>query len=62
VPGTIGETERQHRELVSRERYFELIRERLAELVADGLEEAFLVRSRHDTAGAGIAGAVRRSS
>src|SRR6266542_2700576 len=29
-------------------RYFELIRERLGELVADGLEEAFLVRSVRD--------------
>lgn len=49
VPGTIGEMERQRRELVSRERYFELIRERLGELVADGLEEAFLARSVRDT-------------
>lgn len=48
VPGSLGEMERQKHAVVSRERYFELIRERLGALVRDGLEEAFLVRSVRD--------------
>jgi hypothetical protein len=48
MPGSVGEMMRQQHEVVSRERYFELVRERLGELVAVGLEEAFLVRSVRD--------------
>jgi hypothetical protein len=40
--------QRQTHEVVSREKWFELIRKRLSELVTDGLEEAFLVRSVRD--------------
>jgi hypothetical protein len=48
VPGSVAEQRRQRHEVVSRETYFELIRERLGELVANGLEEAFLARSVRD--------------
>jgi hypothetical protein len=48
VPGSVGELQRQQHELVSRARYFELIRHRVGELIASGLEEAFLVRSTRD--------------
>jgi len=48
VPGSVGEMRRQEQEVVNRARYFELIRERLGELVANGLEEAFLVWSVRD--------------
>jgi hypothetical protein len=48
APGTVGEHIRQSGELASREEYFELIRDRLRELVANGVEEAFLVRSLRD--------------
>jgi hypothetical protein len=48
MPGSVGEMRRQQHAVVSREEYFELIRERLGDLVADGLEEAFLVRSVRD--------------
>lgn len=45
VPGSVGEMIRQQHEVVSREGYFELVRERLGQLVRYGVEEAFLVRS-----------------
>lgn len=48
VPGSVGEWERQGTELVSRDRYFALIRERLVNLITNGMDEAFLVRSLRD--------------
>jgi len=48
VPGSVGEQRRQLGKLVSRDKYFELIRNRLSELVVCGIEEAFLVRSVRD--------------
>src|SRR5882724_857726 len=48
APGTVGERMRQTHELVSRARYFELIRERLGELVYSGVDEAFLTQSLRD--------------
>lgn len=48
VPGSIGEMRRQQHVVVSREKYFELLGERLRQLVAYGVEEAFFVRSIRD--------------
>jgi hypothetical protein len=48
LPGTVGEEMRQTNRVVSRETYFEMIGQRLLDLVAGGLEEAFLVRSVRD--------------
>lgn len=48
VPGSVGEAMQGLYEVVSRETYFELIRERLGELVSSGLEEEFLARSVRD--------------
>jgi hypothetical protein len=45
TPGTVGESVRQQSQLVSREQWFELIQERLIELVQSGIYEPFLVRS-----------------
>jgi len=47
-PGTFGEAIRQRSELVSRDQWFELIQDRLCDLVASGMNEAFLVRSIRD--------------
>jgi hypothetical protein len=48
VSGSVGEARRQQHEVVNRMRYFELLKERIDNLVTDGLEEAFLVRSVRD--------------
>ena len=47
-PGTVGEEITHSSTVVSRERYFELIRDRLMELVASGIDESFLVQSLRD--------------
>ena len=48
APGSVGEWTAQRSDLVSRDKYFKLIRDRLGELVVNGVEEAFLVRSMRD--------------
>jgi hypothetical protein len=50
APGTVGEWIRQRGDVVSRDAYFGLIADRLAELVKFGLDEEFLVRSLRDAA------------
>jgi hypothetical protein len=48
TPGSVNEMQRRRHQVVSREAYFKLLRERLGELTASGVEEAFLVRGlRH---------------
>ncbi len=47
-PGSVGEKMRETNEVVDRATYFDLIRERMAELVAQQMSEAFLVRAVRD--------------
>lgn len=48
APGTVGEAVRQRSRLVTREQWFELMQDRLVELVRSGIYEPFLVRSIRD--------------
>jgi hypothetical protein len=47
-PGSVLEEEMRRRKLVSRDEYFQTMRQRLSDLVASGLDEAFLVRGLRD--------------
>jgi hypothetical protein len=47
-PGTSGHELRQHARLVSRDRWFAQVQDRLFELVVSGMFELFLVRSIRD--------------
>jgi len=48
TPGSVGEVMRREHLVVSREQWFEMIRDRLRDLVESGMDEAFLVRSIRD--------------
>jgi hypothetical protein len=48
TPGSVGEMMRREHLVVSREQWFEMIRDRLRDLVESGMDEAFLVRSIRD--------------